>query len=249
MKRPKIYSVESHDQVLEIWRANKIRNARVLRIDFHCDLRGLLINRKTNRAHRILDRFPELDQGNFLTHAILEGIVKGVRWVHDKPGGRGDDLKTVKYETDVSAVIHRMLLDLRRENGIPIQYEVVSNANWSGRVEEDILDIDWDFFAAREYPTNSIGPRVDAFLSKLSDPTPRQTYVCYSPDYSHPSRPQFNSFVNSLADRFNAEVISLPRPAHGGTVSRVKETLKPIYVPARQLYHTICLALRKRGIF
>ncbi len=244
-----IYSIESHEQALNIWRQNGTRNARILHIDFHCDQRGLLINRKTQRAYSIWTRFPQLDEGNFLKYAIMEGIVSGIRWVHDEPGGRQDDIKSVKYESDVSALAHRMLLACRGDQGIPIQYEVMTVSQWDRIQPGEILDIDWDFFAAREYASDSIQSRIDAFLARDFDPVPEQTIVCYSPEYSHATKTEFRSFVKTLSDRFGADVIDVPRPPRIKPTSVLRSLPKPIYQPARQFYRLACLALRKRGIY
>ncbi len=244
-----IYAIESHEQALGIWRSNNTRNANILHVDFHCDQRGLLINRKSQRAFKIWTRFPEVDEGNFLKHAVLEGIISGIRWVHDEPGGRKDDIKSVKYESDVSAFIHRAVLALRRDQGIPIQYDVMKTADWSCINPGEILDIDWDFFAANEYPIDSIQARTDAFLSRDLGHIPEQTIVCYSPEYSHPSRSQFKEFVNVLATRFGAKVVEIPRPAKVKPKSYVKTMLKPIYQPVRQLHYFVFRTLRERGIY
>ncbi len=92
----KIYVLESHDQLLDFWREKDASLLSVLHLDFHCDMRGLLINRKKERAYRIRDIKSGVDQGNFLTYAILEERVKSIRWVHDIPGGRCADVGTVK---------------------------------------------------------------------------------------------------------------------------------------------------------
>jgi hypothetical protein len=244
-----IYVIESHEQALKIWRDQHVRNARLLHIDFHCDLRGLLVNRKTQRAFKIWTRFPQLDEGNFLKHAVLEGIITSIRWVHDEPGGRQDDIKSVKYETDLSAQIHRVAVAVRRDKGIPLQYQVMKTEDWNDIGPGEILDIDWDYFAALEYQAESIAGRVDSFLARDFGVIPEQTIVCYSPEYSHPTRAQFQSFVNELAARFDAEVCEIPRPAIEKSTSLLKSTLKPIHQPARQLYHIANLALRRRGIF
>lgn len=244
-----VYSVESHEQVLELWRQTNTRNAKILHVDFHCDLRGLMINRGTQQAFCIWDRFPQLDEGNFLTHAVVEGIVSEIRWVHDEPGGRKDDLKTVKYATDPSALLHRCLLALRRRRGISIGYDVVPTDMWSGINAGEILDIDWDYFASTVYPIESVQPRVDSFLSKDLRRVPEQTFVCYSPEYSHPTRSQFNQFVKTLAARFEAEVVTVPRFAKSKPTSSLKSMLHSLYRPARHVYHSACLSLRKRGIY
>jgi hypothetical protein len=139
-----IVAVEHHDQVLPLWRADTFSRAQVVHVDFHCDLRGLLINRKTQRAYRVRDRFPDVDEGNFLTHAVLEGLVSAIRWVHDEPGGRAHDLKTVKYESDLTALVRRGLLALSGDPGLPIRYEVCLHKDWVPLLPGEVLDIDWD---------------------------------------------------------------------------------------------------------
>ncbi len=247
----KIFVVEYHDQVLELWRAEAISSKQVLHLDFHCDLRGLLINRRTQRAHRVWDRFPGVDEGNFLTHAILEGAISGVRWVHDEPGGRQYDLKTVKYESDLTAFFYRYLIAKRKEQGVPIHYEVIPNSEWTGLNPGELLDIDWDFFASKEYAVESIGQRVEAFFSREFPHVPEQTYVCYSPDYSHPTREVFRRFVTDLAALFQADVVNVPaspRVPERKTLHK-SSVLLPLLRVARQVYHRGGLALRKRGIY
>ena len=159
-----IYSIDSHEQALEIWRNNGTRDAKLLHVDFHCDQRGLLVNRKTQCAFKIWTRFPEVDEGNYLKHAVLEGIISGIRWVHDNPGGRKDDIKSVKYESDPSAFIHRVALAWRGEKGMPIEWEVLPAAQWQGIKLGEILDLDWDYFAAKEYRADSIQGRIRCVL-------------------------------------------------------------------------------------
>lgn len=244
-----IYSIESHEQALNIWRDQGTRHAKLLHVDFHCDQRGLLVNRKTRRAFKIWTRFPQVDEGNFLTHAVLEGIISEVRWVHDEPGGRRDDIKSVKFESDLSALIHRGALALRGDKGIPFPYEVLKTADWTDNEPGEILDIDWDYFAANEYSADSIQPRIDAFLSRDFGHTPEQTIVCYSPEYSHPTRAQFKDFVQELATRFGADVVEIARPATVKKIPFENSLLQPIVRTARQLYHYSFHTLRKCGIY
>ena len=244
-----IYSIESHEQALGIWRKAGLRDAKLLHIDFHCDQRGLLVNRKKERAYGIWTRFPQIDEGNFLKHAVLEGVIGQIRWVHDEPGGRRDDIKSVKYESDLTSLFHRAALTLRGEEGVPLKYEVMRTADWRGIEPGEILDIDWDYFAALEYPADSVQNRVDSFLDRDFGHVPEQTIVCYSPEYSHPTRRQFNEFISELASRFDAEVVVIPRPASRKAPSSLRPILKSAYRPARQFYHSACLALRRRGIF
>ncbi len=244
-----LHVIETHEQALSIWRDNNVRAARVLHLDFHCDLRGLLVNRKTQRAYDIWDRFPDVDEGNFLKHALLEGILKGIRWVHDDPGGREYDVTSVLYETDLSARLHGVSLALRGRTGVPIQYEELSTGQWTDIEEDEILDVDWDYFACLEIPRESIGDRVAEFLSRDFSHIPKQTIVCYSPGYSHPTRSEFRQFIVELASRFGAEIVESLTPAMTKPTPLLKSILKPVYNPARKIYHSARLAARRRGIF
>jgi hypothetical protein len=246
-----IFVVEQHHQVLQLWRDQALSSQQVLHLDFHCDLRGLLIDRSAQRAYRIWDRFPDVDEGNFLTHAVLERAVTSIRWVHDEPGGRQHDLQTVKYESDLTSLFHRCALWLRRDRGVPIAYEAIPHAKWAGLRPGEILDIDWDFFASKEYPRETIPQRVDAFLSRDFACRPEHVYVCYSPAYSHPTRGLFQGFVRNLASRFQAEIVSLPAPPKVLRKRSLCRRLLPVQVfqSARQIYRFAGLALRKRGIY
>ena len=246
-----IYVVEQHSQVLSLWRAQQASSLHILHLDFHGDLRGLLIDRQKQRAYRIWDMRSGVDQGNFLAHAILEGRVSGIRWVHYEPGSRQYDVGTVKYESDLTALPHRWFLALRGERGVPIHYKAIPYADWTGLIEGEHLDIDWDFFACTEYPADTIQDRVEAFLGKEFPIIPEQVYVCYSPDYSHPSRTQFQHFVGDLAQIFDAEVVEvLPDPDTLATQPFYKKYVPPpLFRLARLVYYRASLGFRKRGIY
>jgi hypothetical protein len=247
-----IYTMERHHELLHLWRAQNAASLRIAHLDFHCDMRGLLIDRRAGRAYRIGDRFPDLDQGNFLTHAVIEGRIAGARWVHDEPGGRVHDIGTVKFESDLTALPHRLAVALRREEGIALEYDVVRSSEWNGLREGERLDIDWDYFACTEYPPGSIPARIDAFWQSTSPVTPDETYICYSPEYSHPSRDLFAGFVTDLAERFGATVVALEPPAAGSSANQrpvSKYLPAPMYRRARTAYHRTARALKQRGVF
>ena len=245
-----IYVVESHEEILKLWQAQNLRSLKILHLDFHCDLRGLLINRKTQLAYRIWDIKKGLDQGNFLTHAVLEGRIKSLRWVHDIPGGRQYDVGTVMYESDLTVILYRWLF-LKGKPGIPIDYQVIKYSNWTDLYEGESLDIDWDFFACMDYPPETIQDRVNAFLERKFPLIPKQVYICYSPDYSHPSRDEFQSFYESLARKFNAKLILIKPDLEISSSPPFYKRYLPsvLFRIIRQLYYGINLELRKRGIY
>ena len=166
----KLYVIDSHEQALDIWRQQQLTNAKLLHVDFHCDQRGLLVNQKKNLAYPIWTRFPKVDEGNFLKHAIVDGIIASVRWVHDIPGGRQHDIKTLKYHTDFSAIIHRLIHLFKRTPQTSYRLETCLASQWIQIQPGEILDIDWDFFAAKEYAVDSIP--VVCHARRFGQPTP-----------------------------------------------------------------------------
>lgn len=246
-----VYVARWHDQVLNLWRQQQATGLSVLHLDFHCDLRGLLIDRRAQLAYGIWDRFAEPDPGNFLAHAVLQGQVAAIRWVHDVPGGRQYDIGTVKYESDLTALPHRLALTFGRKSGIPIRYEVTPYAEWDGLKKGEVLDIDWDFFASTDYPPDSVERRAQAFLERDFPVVPQETYVTYSPEYSHPSQEQYLRFIDALAGKFRAEVVELKPESHMATSgSAPNRTIPaPLFRLARRTYHVTNRELRKRGIY
>jgi UPF0489 domain len=246
-----IYVVEEHQQVLTLWQEQEAHSLHVLHLDAHCDMRGLLIDRQAQLAYRIWDKNRQVDQGNYLTHAILEGRISNLRWVYNEQGGRQNDVGTVKYESDLSAVLYRGFLRLQRNHGIPINFEDVPYNAWMGLYDVEILDIDWDFFAGFGNPQGTIQANVDPFLKREFHSVPAQVYVCYSPDFSYPSREQFHDFIASLARIFTAEVVELHL---GGDTPIIKSmnqiyARQPLFRLARRIYYSASLGLRKRGIY
>lgn len=249
---PTVYTMERHHQLLHLWQAHSATGLRVVHLDFHCDMRGMLIDRRVGLAYRIRDQFPDLDQGNFLAHAVMEGRIDRLRWVHDDPGGRRDDIGTVKFESDLTALPHRAALAVRNVAGQPLHYEVVPARRWQGVEEDEVLDIDWDYFACLDYPTDSIPGRIASFWETDSGVIPEETYVCYSPEYSHPTRRLFDQFVRDLAGRFAATIVALDPPATNAPPNRrIISGYLPdrVYRTARSAYRRTALALKHRGLY
>lgn len=247
-----IYVAEHHDQLLDLWREQDARSLQLVHLDFHCDMRGLLIDRKAGLAFRIPDFFSqEAEEGNFLTHAVLEGRVKSMRWIHDEPGGRRDDVGTVKYESDLTALPFRLFNFVTGRKGISIAYKEVPYKEWSGLHNGEVLSIDWDFFACRKYPADSVHRRVESFLNLELQTVPKQVFICYSPQHCHPSREEFREFVSSLGRLFQAEVVALKAVP---TLAKEPAFLRK-YMPTlclkwcRRLYYGVVLSLRKIGIY
>jgi hypothetical protein len=206
-----LYVIEQHAQLLELWHSLNSHNLKIVHFDYHCDMRGLLMDCERQLAFPA-SNLKNVDEGNFLTHAIAEKRVESIQWIHDIPGGRKYDVGTVMYLTDISVQPRRWLLSLKRQDGIPIKFKVSEFSHWNETLADEFLDIDWDFFAAKDYPPDTIEARVDAFFNKGFRYGPKQISVCYSPRYSHPSRDKFEEFVERLAIQFQSEIIYLPAP-------------------------------------
>lgn len=250
-----LYMVEEHDQVLDLWREQDARRLRVVHIDAHCDMRGLLIDRPVRRAYRIQDITERVDIGNYLAHAVLEGRVEAVHWVYNPQGGRRNDVGTIKYETDLTAWPHRRRIARSGDVGIALDFEEIPFARWAGLQAGETLDIDWDFFAGLNTPVDQIDGRVQAFLNSLPSPpapaAPAIIYVCYSPDFSRPTRVQFEQFVSDIAERLEAHVVDVrSRPRRSVKENIYRKRIPPgLYRLARAAYYTVNLALRKWGIY
>ncbi|MCR9138487.1 MAG: hypothetical protein NXI27_20970 [Alphaproteobacteria bacterium] len=212
---PEILIAEEHDQLYEIWVERGERNLAVTHVDFHCDMRGLMVDRTHRRAHWISRHEASfVDPGNFLGHAIMQGMVRSVKWIHDPHGGRlHDDGGVVKYESDVLAQPRQWAHRLSRGDEATVELEELYFEHWDNQLEPgEVLDIDWDAIASKEYDAAKIRHLIDSFLARQFSVIPDTTFLVFSPDYSIPDRQLFETFAQRLADKFSAEIVRLPRP-------------------------------------
>lgn len=215
---PKLYVIEEHDQLLHLWREQNLRDLHIVHFDFHCDMRGMLVDRSRQRAYHIFDLLTvfdigdDLDIGNFLTHAVMENRVTGIKWIHRIPGGRGFDVGTVKYTSDPTIQLLWGWLKLFRKRGIPLAYDHLLPGQWQGFAANEFLDIDWDYFAGLDYPPETIAAAVEEFFALEFPHSPSGISVCFSHGFSHPDRTLFEAFITRLANKFGAEVVRIPLP-------------------------------------
>ncbi|MEO8166258.1 MAG: hypothetical protein ABI619_12765, partial [Betaproteobacteria bacterium] len=207
-----LFVFDRHDQLLDVWRRRADTNIRLLHFDFHCDMRGLLVDRQRQRAQAVAD-LGRLDEGNFLTHAFHEGRITSIRWVHDVPGGRGDDVGTVRYTTDLTAQPLRWFLAIRGKAGGPLRYEVMTCAEWDGVLPGEFLNLDWDFLASNEYALDSIQGRVDRFMESNIRTQPVGAALCYSERFVHASRDAFEAFAVELSRKLECRIVRLDAPS------------------------------------
>ncbi len=209
-----ILIAEEHDQVYQVWLERRVHNIAVAHIDFHCDMRGLMIDRLRGVAYMASHyeaRF--VDDGNFLSHAIMNGIVSSIRWVHDPHGGRRHDFGcTVKYESDTTASAHGLLHRLRGGHEVSIAFEELYFRDWDGVRPGEYLDIDWDAIASVEYQPSHIRKLMDDFLSREFPVIPETTFLVFSPGYSYHDRNMFEEFATRLEEKFSANIVRLPKP-------------------------------------
>ena len=173
---------EEHSQLYDLWLERGIRNLAVCHVDFHCDMRGLLIDRRLGKACFVDRHIPyihRLDSGSYLSHAVMNGIVTKLCWVHDDFGGREYDyIHCVKYETDFSALPYRLL---GRKQCMPVTYAEQTFADWNGPHPGEHLDIDWDGIAFADYDENHIRRLMAEILDR--DFEPESIFMARSPDY------------------------------------------------------------------
>ncbi len=218
---PEIIVCEEHNQVYEIWRERNQRGLTVTHVDFHCDLHGLLIDRRRGRAYIANPNetaLPPVDPGNYLAHAILDGTVTSLRWVHDPHGGRRYDVGTVKYESDLSIVPYRLLHRVRDAREVPVVFEELTFDEWDGVIDGHQLDIDWDALGSKEYDLSRVRTLMESFLKRTFSAIPETTFVVFSPGYSHSERGLYEEFIERLASRFSATIsrvpLAVPLPVH-----------------------------------
>ncbi len=227
---PTIYLAEEHNQVYHIWQEQQDRNLKVTHIDFHCDMRGLMIDRSLNRAFMTSPREAAfVDPGNYLGHAIMNGIISDLRWVHGPLGGRLFDTgEVVKYETDFLApwYVWKHRQAVGQES--PIRFKESLFEDWPGPRPGEHLDIDWDAFASIEYPPEHTEKLIRHFLAREFSVIPETTFLVFSPGYSQPDRSRYERFANTLAAKFGAEMVQLVAPQHHVAESKLASLKKAI---------------------
>jgi hypothetical protein len=207
-----IFVAEEHGQLYDLWTERGERNLSVCHIDFHCDMRGLLVNRRRQKAYFVRTRDQHIlrrDSGSYLAHAIMEGMVSSLRWVHDCFGGRKYDSLTVKYETDLSALPTRLAHRFGRTAEVELDYKELTFDSWTGTKNGEHLDIDWDGIAFRAYDPERIQQLTARVLDQEYLPPPC-IYVFYSPGYSYPDRKLFEKFIVGLEEKFDTTAQELP---------------------------------------
>jgi len=243
-----IHVAEHHDDLLRLWRRQDRRGLALCHVDFHDDLRGLMIGRRRGVAYPIgaLARGAEaLDAGNFLAWAVLERRVERVRWVHGVPGGRAWDAGIVRYESDVLGWPRRLGHLLRRGGEFPLAFEELQLDAWNGPAPGEQLSVDWDCFASLLDDAAGIATRVARFLDRLGPQAPPETCVVYSPEYCHPSLGAFLELVAALARRFAQGVEWLAPGLRDGRLQ--PRPVDPL--PSRGAWMRAALFLRRRGIY
>jgi hypothetical protein len=245
----KLYVIETHDQLLDVWRQQEARGLEVVHVDFHCDMRGMMIDRREQLAYRIHDVRQGVDQGNFLRHAIFDGIVSRVVWVHGSPGGRKCDVGCVKYTTDATALPQRWLVAAARRRPIPFGYRVETMTEWSGLEAGQFLDVDWDVFAANEMKRDDIEERVEEFFAKDLSSPPVGLAVCYSPHHSHDTRDEYRAFVARLESLYDADVVQVPKSTRPKNLPWRRRVIpRGCYAVLQAAYYRTVLALKHAGI-
>lgn len=244
---PEITVCDEHGQVYDLWRRRAAAGLRVVHVDFHCDMRGLLIDRGRQRVRFLTadGRIPRADSGNYLGVAMAEGIVAAVRWVHDRHGGRRYDAGTVKYVGDLSLWPGRIRRPRHSPDWTPCEFEEVGLEGWDGPAAGDHLDIDWDGLASIDYPRTHSRELVERFLAAEWSQVPAHTYLAKSPGYSDPDPEFFEEFVERLAEKLGARVTRLPPPSLPEGYPKPPQDLRR----AERIKYRAVLALHRAGIY
>lgn len=212
-QKPIIYVLEHHHELLYLWRQLQFRQIEVFHLDAHCDMHGLLVDRKSSLSNA-MPGLQRVDCGNFLSFAVMEGIIKAITWAHDKYGGRNNDTTHVKYTTDLTAkpyLIRNMLFPRAK---YPLKYskQLLGEIDSFEMDEHVHLDIDWDFFFLRDKPAKERKKSIDLFFKHDFKSVPPYIYITYSPDYVVPSRREFEEFVSRLKRKYKANAVKYSYP-------------------------------------
>jgi hypothetical protein len=205
-----IYVCEHHDAVLRLWREQDLRGISLVHADFHDDLRGLMIDRRRGAAWPIGDlarRAASPDAGDFLAHAVLDGRIERIRWIHGPVGGRAWDMGIVRYADDFTAWPRRVFGPSDRDRARALEFRESPIDDWDGIRPGERLSVDWDCFASVLQDAAGIGDRVRGFLDRLGPTRPEDCYVALSPEYCRPSIDSFKELVAELGRRFEQTVL------------------------------------------
>ncbi len=243
-----IYVCEHHHEVLSLWQHQNLRGIMLTHVDFHDDMRGLLVDRRRWRAYpigRLAEGNSKVDDGNFLAYAVLEGRLDRVRWLHGVKGGRAWDLGIVRYETDVFALFHRLRHALLQRQESIFRFEEICFEEWEGLTQGERLSLDWDCFASILLDRKGVNRRVKMFLDRLGLEVPPDTYIAYSPEYCHPTLEAFKELLTDLKRRFRQRIEWLSPGLERGEFHPTGVDSGPPHNPIKRLI----LAMRRIGIY
>jgi len=240
--KPGLYVAEEHGPLYDLWQEQGCRNLAVCHVDFHCDMRGLLIDRRHARARYVWQNDPFMnrrDSGSFLAHAVMNGIVSSLRWVHDEFGGRRHDMfYCVKYETDLSALPFRIRAG---KSWVPLNYVEQTFTEWEGVRPGEFLSLDWDGLAFPAYREDHIRGLMSEILDR--EFTPAGVFVAHSVTYCHPEKALFDEFIARLEEKFATEAVPL---SDQGQAPPALSLAWRIY---HQMEHVVLRGMRMRNIW
>lgn len=246
-----IIIADNHEQVYPVWSERGIKGAMLTHVDFHCDMRGIMIDRKRGSAFFTSHRESTfIDRGNFLAHAIMNGIINDLKWVHGPRGGRAFDIgPVVSYETDYLAKLHAYNHKRSGRSEVGFKFDECLLSDWQGMRNGEILDVDWDTFASVEYDAKHREELIEQFFERDFSHVPELTTLIYSPGYSDPDRSLFHKFAERLAVSFKADIINLPDVAlnvEGESKSKLRKLVKQLAPPqVRTIKHNFSRAWRQ----
>ena len=248
---PEIILADHHDQVYSVWMKRGVRNLKVAHVDFHCDMRGIMIDRNAGQAFFTSHRETTfVDRGNFLAHAIMNGMVADLKWVHAEDSGRAHDAgPVVNYESDLKSPLYKLRHAMSDRKKVELNYTECLLNEWQGLEEGEQLDLDWDCLASVEFEKDKRHRLISEFLERDLGAVPKTTFLIYSPGYSDPDKSLYEDFAKRLAKKFGAKIHRLPHQelnTDGERFSDVRKVVKgfipkPIFAAKKKL----SLALRK----
>ncbi|MBI3892154.1 MAG: hypothetical protein HY303_11565 [Candidatus Wallbacteria bacterium] len=198
------------EAMFEVFRRHGKKGMRLLHVDQHCDMRGWVVDVEGRRA-RWLRGCARLDSGNVLAHAVREGWVTSVVWLHDPAVGRQADIGTFLTVEEAGRWPWRWKTPGEDGGWSRFELQEVTHVSRSSLEGVDALGLDWDHFAPFWCLEADARSRVEQFLGGISGPFPELIFMCASPGYASAHVGLFEELAGEVARR------------QGGTVERFDE--------------------------
>ncbi|MBI4866537.1 MAG: hypothetical protein HY816_06270 [Candidatus Wallbacteria bacterium] len=185
------------EAMLDCLRRHGRRGMRFLHVDRHCDMRGWVVDRAGRRGGW-LHGSGAIDSGNVLAHAVAEGWIERVDWLHEPDAGREDDLGTFLTVEESGRWPWRLMGSSGPAEWRPFELSEWNDPSALNRWSGEGLGLDWDHFAPFPCSERAARRRMQEFLDALPRPWPELVFLCASPGYASAHLGLFDELVRAV---------------------------------------------------